>query len=58
MNIISANSLVDQLEGATIVSAEVREEEGMHIVLEDGRVLVIAGMFALSLMRLDTGRLH
>ena len=41
-----------------IVSGYVEDDEGMHLAFSDGRVLIIAGVFAISLMRLDRERLH
>jgi hypothetical protein len=58
VKVVNAQRVLDQLEGATIVSCEVQEDDGMHMVLQDGRILVIAGLFALSLLRLDRERLH
>ena len=58
MKFTATDRLLDSLEGAVIVSGHVEEDEGMHIVLQDGRVLIVAGVFALSLMRFDTEKLH
>ena len=58
MNHVAVASLLDQLEGATIVATYVEDDEGMHLCFEDGRILVIAGMFAVSLQRIDRDRLH
>ena len=56
--VTSADRILDSLEGATIVCARVDEGDGMLLNLADGRVLVIAGVFALSLMRMDVEKLH
>ena len=58
MKITSAERILDQLEGATIVSHYVEDDEGLHICMADGRVLIIAGMFVISMMRLSEERLH
>jgi hypothetical protein len=58
VKVVNAQRVLDQLEGATIVSSEILEDDGMHIAFSDGRILVIAGLFALSLLRLDRERLH
>lgn len=58
MTITTADQLLDQLEGATIVSSHVDGDEGMHLVMQDGRVLIIAGVFALSVLRIERGKLH
>ena len=58
MTHMSPSALLAQLDGATIVASYVEDEEGMHLCFEDGRILVIAGMFAVSLQRIDRDRLH
>ena len=58
MRLISAPTVLDQLHGATIVDAFVEDDEGMHFVFQDGRVLIIAGMFTIGLMRFQTEKLH
>jgi hypothetical protein len=58
LRLTSAEKIVDQLDGATIVSVYVEDDTGMHICFQDGRTLIIAGAFALSLMRIETTRLH
>lgn len=58
MKVVNPEQVLDQLEGATIVSWSCDDEEGMHLVMQDGRVLVIAGMFALSVLPMDKERLH
>lgn len=54
----AAKRIVENLEGATIVGGEVEDDEGLHIHLQDGRVLVIAGFFAMALVRPDERSLH
>ena len=58
MSIVPAGMVLDQLEGATIVSSYVEDDEGMHLVLEDGRILIIAGMFTIGLYRVDRSTLN
>ena len=53
-----AERLLDALEGAVVVSGRIDDGEGLLLTFQDGRCLVIAGVFALSLMRLDTEKLH
>lgn len=55
---VPAERILSQLDGATIVSSFVEGEDGMHICLRDGRVLVICGYFAVSILRADTRDLH
>ena len=50
--------VLDQLHGATVVDAFIENEEGMHLVFQDGRMLIIAGMFTIGLVRFDTKKLH
>lgn len=45
-----AQELLDQLQGAQIVDSHVEDESGLHLAFADGRVLVIAGYFALSVL--------
>ena len=58
IRMVEVNRILDAIEGAVIVSGYIEDDEGMHLVFADGRCLVIAGMFALSLLRLDRERLH
>lgn len=58
MKVVRPSALLDQLEGATIVSNTVEDDEGLSLYFKDGRVLVIAGQFALSVLRQDTDKLH
>ena len=50
--------ILDEVDGATILSSDASDEEGMHLYLSDGRVLIIIGEFVVSLMRIDNERLH
>ena len=55
---ISVPTVLDQLHGATIVDAFIEDDEGMHFVFQDGRVLVVAGAFTIGLVRFETEKLH
>ena len=51
------NEITDQIEGTTILSAKIDEgEEGMHVYLSNGIVLILVG--AIGLLRMDTEKLH
>lgn len=50
--------VLEQVSGATIIDSDVSDEEGMHLYLSDGRVLIIVGQFAISLMRVSNEKLH
>jgi hypothetical protein len=41
---VSAQDMLDQLDGAQIASVSVEERTGLHIHFRDGRVLVIVGL--------------
>lgn len=58
MRFTSTTALIETLEGATIVCGDVDDEEGMHLHLADGRVIVIVGEYALSVLRVTRERLH
>lgn len=58
MKEVAPSRLLDQLEGATIISWECSDEEGMHLTFADGRVLVVAGFFAMSILQATKERLH
>jgi len=55
---VPANSILDQLDGETIASHYVEDEEGLHICFQSGRILVIGGFFAISLLQQDRKDLH
>ena len=55
---VPANRILDQLDGETIAATYVEDEEGLHICLRSGRVLVIAGFFAISILQQDRKELH
>ena len=54
----SVRNILEQIEHATIVSSDVDDDSGFHIFFDDGRALVIVGNFYVSLLRVDTERLH
>ena len=51
IEVVPGESILDQIEGATIVSVYIEDEEGMHICFQDGRILIISGVFFLGLKR-------
>jgi hypothetical protein len=53
---VSAEELLDQLQFAQIATAYVEDDQGLHIQMIDGRILVIAGHFAISVLKSD--KLH
>ena len=58
MKIVPAENLLDQIDGATISSHFIEDNEGLHICFADGRILVIAGTFAISIVKAGSERLH
>jgi hypothetical protein len=53
VNYAPIHTLFDAIQGATIASGQVTDEEGLHINFMDGRILVILnirGTICLSLM--------
>jgi hypothetical protein len=48
--------IIELIEGATIISGYVEEEDGLHLVMQDGRVLLIVGDFTVALLK--SKRLH
>jgi hypothetical protein len=57
MNVIDPDAFLKRLEGAGIDHCEITED-GMHIVLEDGRILILTGAFVVGLFRPEEGSLH
>ena len=55
---VDAGHVLDQLQGATIVSHFIEDDQGLHIVMQDGRILVVAGFFAISILKAAAERLH
>jgi hypothetical protein len=58
MRLTVSERIIEAIEGATIVSGRIDDGEGLCLDLADGRTLIIAVAFALSLMRIETARLH
>jgi hypothetical protein len=48
--VVPAQELLDQLDGARIATCYVEDDRGLHICLADGRILIIAGQFAVSVL--------
>ena len=57
IDLVPGEKILDQIEGATIVSVHVEDEEGMHLCFQDGRVLIVSGVFILALQKRGE-RLH
>ena len=55
---VPAERLLEQLNGATIVSSFVEDMEGLHICLADGRIVVICGFFGISIVKQERKELH
>ena len=53
LDVVPAERVLDQLDGATIVAHFIEDEKGLHIVMQDGRMLVIAGEFCIGLLYPD-----
>ena len=58
MQVVNSSAILEAIEGATIVNGRVDDGEGLILELQDGRCLIVAGAFVLSLMRMDTDKLH
>jgi hypothetical protein len=58
MKVVAAEDILDQLQGAQVVSCFVEDEEGLHVVFQDGRTLVIAGQFVIAIIKAGTEKLH
>jgi hypothetical protein len=50
--------MLEQLNGAQVSASYVENEEGLHICFADGRILVICGWFAISLLQQSRKELH
>ena len=55
---VPAERLLEQLNGATIVSSFVEDDQGLHLMLQDGRALVICGFFGISIVKQERKELH
>jgi hypothetical protein len=56
-----AEEVMEAIEGATIVSGDVNEGDGLHLHLQDGRVFVITvirGCMALAILSPESEKLH
>lgn len=58
MTFLSPEDFMSQIDGATIVAASIEEGEGMHLILQDGRTLIVLGAIAISLLRNNKKNLH
>jgi len=58
VTLVEPGTVMDQLEGATVATWFVEDEEGLHICFADGRTLIIAGTFAISILKAGSERLH
>jgi len=55
---VAPERVLSQLDGATITSSFVEDENGLHLCLRDGRILVICGYFAVSIIKQEPRELH
>jgi predicted Zn-dependent protease len=57
---VSAQEILDQLDGAQIASVRVEERTGLHLHFRDGRILVIVGLpdSSIGVQVLKTDILH
>lgn len=53
MKTTASQDILSQLDGATISTSYVEDEDGLHICLADGRIFVIAGHFAISIIKTE-----
>lgn len=57
MELSTVEEVMDHLSG-TKISGGARTDEGMHVYLDDGRVLVFVGEFVMGVMVLDQRQLQ
>ena len=57
LNITPTEHILEAIRGATVCEGYVENEEGLHIWFQDGRVLIIAGVFTIGLMKSEE-KLH
>lgn len=57
MELSTVEEVIEHLTGSVIHSGA-RTDEGMHVYLEDGRVLVFVGEFAMAVMVADKRNLQ
>lgn len=50
--------ILEAIEGAMITHSRIDEGEGLILSFNDGRALVIAGVFVLELVRFEKDRRH
>ena len=55
---VSPDYILSQLDGDTILSSHVEDENGLHINLKSGMCLVIVGYFGISIVGQDVKELH
>lgn len=54
----STDRILEAIEGAVITNSRVDEGQGLILDFSDGRTLVIAGVFALELVRFGKDMRH
>ena len=57
ISFVSASDIITAMQGRTITDGAINED-GMHICLSDGRVLVVVGNFVLSLCTIGEAVVH
>jgi len=57
MELSTVEDVMEHLSGSVISHGE-RTDEGMHVYLEDGRVLVFAGDFVMAVLVIDKKNLQ
>ena len=57
MELNTVEEVMEHLSGSVISSVE-RTDDGMHVHLSDGRVLVFVGEFVMGVMVLDKSQLQ
>ena len=57
MELNTVEEVMEHLSGS-VISAGERTDEGMHVYLEDGRVLVFVGDFVMAVMVVDKSSLQ
>lgn len=56
--VVPHERILEQVEGATIASCYVEDEDGLHLCLTDGRILIFVGQFCIGLVSGETRELH
>ena len=57
MELSTVSEVMEHLSGSVISGGE-RTDEGMHVYLNDGRVLIFVGEFVMGVMILDKRQLQ